>query len=110
MARWGPNHPLTMDPPAGDQAGHAREHDWAALARELRFWLNRREDQLEDGLVDLGQQLLGRLVARARAARLRALEAEPVPVKAPPAVAKKAAPKAPPPLLPQNTAARSPSR
>ena len=109
MARWGLNHPLAMDPPAGDQAGHAREHDWAALARELRFWLNRREDQLEDGLVDLGQQLLGRLVARARAARLRALEVEPVPVKAPPAVAKKAAPKAPPPLLPQNTAARSPS-
>ncbi|CAE7433332.1 unnamed protein product [Symbiodinium sp. KB8] len=35
---------------------------------------------------------------------------EPVPVKAPPAIAKKAAtPKAPPPLLPQNTAARSPS-
>ena len=97
LARWGPNHQLVMDPPAGDQAGHAREHDWAALARELRFWLNRREDQLEEGLVDLGQQLLGRLVARARAARLRALEAEPVPVKAPPAV------------LPHNTAARSPS-
>ena len=110
LARWGPNHPLAMDPPAGDQAGPAREHDWATLARELRFWLNRREDQLEEGLVDLGQQLLGRLVARARAARLRALEMEPVPVKAPPAIAKKAAaPKAPPPLLPQSTAARSPS-
>ena len=108
LARWGPNHPLAMDPPGGDDP--AREHDWATLARELRFWLNRREDQLEEGLVNLGQQLLGRLVARARAARLRTLEMEPVPVKAPPAIAKKAAtPKAPPPLLPQNTAARSPS-
>ena len=104
----GPKPPASHGPSGGDDP--AREHDWATLARELRFWLNRREDQLEEGLVDLGQQLLGRLIARARAARLRTPEMEPVPVKAPPAIAKKAAtPKAPPPLLPQNTAARSPS-
>ncbi|CAE7312401.1 abhd17c, partial [Symbiodinium microadriaticum] len=92
---------------SGAQGPEAGPLDAAALAQQAyALW----QDQLEEGLVDLGQQLLGRLVARARAARLRALETEPVPVKAPPAIAKKAAaPKAPPPLLLQNTAARSPS-
>ncbi|OLQ03577.1 hypothetical protein AK812_SmicGene13423 [Symbiodinium microadriaticum] len=92
---------------SGAQGPEAGPLDAAALAQQAyALW----QDQLEEGLVDLGQQLLGRLIARARAARLRTLEMEPVPVKAPPAIAKKAAtPKAPPPLLPQNTAARSPS-
>ena len=56
-----------MDNP-DDQSGHAREHDWAALPRELRHWPARREEQLEEGL-DLGPRSCGRKTMHLRVGR-----------------------------------------